>query len=67
MNSLVSAILLVLGGVLLAIGFNSTESIRDETSRVVIARYNDRTIWYLVGGSLCFLLGLVGIFRGRRA
>jgi hypothetical protein len=67
MIALISTVLLVLGGYLLAVGLNTTESIKDEASRMVIARYDDRTIWFVIGGSLCFLLGLVGIFRGRRA
>jgi hypothetical protein len=67
MNILLTAALLIIGGVLLAIGFNSTETIHDEASRVVIARYSDRTIWLMVGGALCFVLGLIGIFNRRRA
>jgi hypothetical protein len=66
MNFLFTAFLLVLGGSLLAIGFDSTESIHDEMSRVVIARYNERTIWYILSGSLCAMLGLIGIFSSRR-
>jgi hypothetical protein len=66
MNFILTAFLLVLGGVLLMLGFNSTESIHDDQSHMVIAQYSDYTIWYIVSGSLCFLIGLVGIFRSRR-
>jgi hypothetical protein len=67
MNFIVTFSLLVLGGILLTVGFESTEAIHDEASRVVIARYSERTIWFMVSGSLCFVIGLVGIFRTRRA
>ncbi len=66
MNFLFTLCLLVVGGILLVLGFNSTESIHDEASRVVIGRYSDRTIWYVIGGSLCLVFGLVGIFSSRR-
>jgi hypothetical protein len=67
MNIIVTVFLLILGGILLVIGFDSSASLQDEVSRVVVGRYSDRTFWFIGSGAVCFVLGLVGIFRSRRA
>ncbi len=70
MPALIITILLVGGGILLASGINSIESVHDDLSRVVISHYSNRTVSLIVSGAVCFLLGLVGLFgmhRGRRA
>jgi hypothetical protein len=67
MSFIFTAFLLVLGGILLVVGFNATESIHNEASRLVGGRYSDRTIGFIVSGSVCFMLGLVGIFLSHRA
>jgi hypothetical protein len=67
MDFILTAMLLILGGVLLACGINSTESFQGDLHRLASMPYDDRTVWLIVSGAVCFLLGLVELFHRRRA
>lgn len=57
---------LVVGIILLLFGLNSADSIRDSFSRFFSGQFSDRTMWFIVGGSVCVVVGLFGSFYSRR-
>jgi len=65
MNKGTSLALLVIGIMLMIFGFNSSDSIGSDFSRFFTGAPTDKTIWLLIGGTLCAILGLVGLARGR--
>lgn len=62
-NKIVGIILLVLGGVLIFFGLNATESIGEEVLEGVTGRYSDETMWYLIGGAVSAVVGLVLLLK----
>jgi tetrahydromethanopterin S-methyltransferase subunit B len=58
-NKLIGIILLVLGAVLIYFGLNATESPTEEIAEAVTGRYTDKTMYYLIGGAVSAVLGLV--------
>ena len=56
----------VVGIVLLIFGLNSADSIQDSFSRFFSGQFSDRTMWLIVGGSVCLVVGLYGSFNRRR-
>ena len=58
-NKLIGIILLVLGAVLTYFGLNATESPTEEIAEAVTGRYTDKTMYYLIGGAVSAVLGLV--------
>jgi hypothetical protein len=67
MNMPLALTLTVVGLVLLVIGLGSADSILNSFSRFFTGHLTDRTMWLVVGGSVCLIVGLFGGFRGRRA
>jgi hypothetical protein len=62
------AIALTLAGVvLLGIGLDSADSIRNSFSRLFAGHLTDHTMWLIVGGSVCVIAGLFGCYRRRVA
>ncbi len=66
MNKLISAALLAAGVVLLIFGFNASNSLGSDISRVFTGSPTDRAVWMLVGGAVLSVAGLVGLLRGGR-
>ena len=62
-NKLIGIILLVLGGVLIFFGLNATEAPMEEISEAITGRYSDKTMYYLIGGSISAVLGLVLLLK----
>jgi drug/metabolite transporter (DMT)-like permease len=63
-------VLLVVGGVLFAIGMNSSHSVADQVSNTFTGRFTQATTWYIVGGIAAAILGLLMLVmspRGRSA
>lgn len=58
--------ILVVGIILLLFGLNSSESIQDSFSRFFSGQFSDRTMWFIVGGSVCVVVGLYGSYFNRR-
>lgn len=58
-NKILGVVLLILGVVLVLFGLNATESPAEEISEAVTGRYTDQTMWYLIGGAVSALVGLV--------
>ena len=59
-------VLLVVGVVLMIIGFNASDSVADRVSETFTGHFTDRTTGYLVGGGAAALMGAVMLFMGRR-
>lgn len=63
-------VLLVLGAILLFVGMNSSQSLGEQVSQTFTGRFSERTTWYLIGGIVAGLLGVLLLFvnvRGRAA
>lgn len=58
--------ILVVGIILLLFGLNSADSITDSFSRFFSGHFSDRTMWFIVGGSVCVVVGLYGSYYNRR-
>jgi len=67
MYRLFGAALVVLGVVLLVMGFSAADSIGSSFSRFFTGNPTDKSIWLMIGGIGCILLGAGGFigFRGR--
>lgn len=65
MNRIASLALLVLGIVLLAMGWDAYRSIGSGVSRLFTGAPTDRAVWLLVGGGLAAVAGLGGLSRGK--
>lgn len=58
---------LVLGAVLLIIGYNASGAPIDQISNIFTGRYTDRTMWYLIAGAVALVTGVLLTLFGRRA
>ncbi len=67
MNVPVALVLVVVGIVLLIFGLSSADSIQSAFSRLFSGHPTDKTMWLIIGGCVCLVLGVLGGFRGRRA
>jgi hypothetical protein len=62
----IALVFLVVGLLLLIFGLNSSDSIQNAFSRLFSGHLTDRTMWLIVGGCVCFSIGLFGCFSNRR-
>lgn len=62
-NKLIGIILLVLGGVLLFFGLNATDAPMEELTEAVTGNYTDKTMYYLIGGAVSAVVGLVLLLK----
>ena len=62
-KKLIGIALLVIGGILLFVGYNATEAPAEELAEAFTGRYSDETMMYLIGGAVAAVLGLVMLFR----
>jgi len=65
MNRNVGIALLVVGVVLLIMGFNASESLSSELSEAFGGAPSNKAIWLMVGGAVCAVVGGLSVFRGR--
>jgi hypothetical protein len=61
---MIALALLVVGIVLLVLGFNATNSFGSDVSRVFTGSPTDKAVWMLVAGALFTLVGLGWGWRG---
>ncbi len=66
MNRTVSLVLLVAGIVLLGYGFFALDSIGSSFSRFFTGSPTDKTMWLLIGGAVCAIVGASGVARGSK-
>ena len=66
MNTAISLALLVGGIVLVVFGWNESQSVGSEVSRVFTGNPTDRSMWMLIGGGILAVIGLIGTLRGVR-
>lgn len=68
MNSkILGVVLLVAGLMLLAFGWNASDSVADSVSEGFTGRFTDKTMWYLIGGAILAVAGAVRLLTGRTA
>jgi uncharacterized membrane protein YidH (DUF202 family) len=56
----------IIGIVLLLIGTNSWDAIQSAFSKLFSGQFSDHTMWLILGGTLCLVLGFFGCFYGKR-
>jgi hypothetical protein len=54
------------GIVLLILGFNASHSFSSDVSRFFTGNPTDKSIWFLIGGAVAVVAGLVLAIRGTR-
>jgi hypothetical protein len=67
MNKTISLAVLVVGVVLLVFGFQASESVSSDFSRLFTGEPTDKAIWLLIAGGVLTVIGLGGVAGGRRA
>lgn len=63
MNKALSLALLAGGIVLIIYGMNASDSISSSFSRFFTGSPTDKTMWFMIGGTVAAALGLVGLLR----
>ncbi len=66
MKQIIGIAFLVVGIVLLAMGYDSYHSAASSVSRVVTGTSTDKTLWLVVGGVLGTLIGVGSLFSGSK-
>lgn len=59
-------VVLVIGVVLLAMGYNASQSTAEQLGEAITGQYSDQTVWYLIGGIAAFTAGLLMAVFGRK-
>ena len=62
-KSLIGIALLVIGIILVVVGFNATQSPAEELTETFTGRFSDTTMLYLVGGAVAGVIGLVMLLK----
>ena len=63
LKSLIGIALLVIGAVVLWVGFNSTQAPAEELTEAFTGQYTDQTMMYLIGGGVVAIIGLVLLLK----
>jgi hypothetical protein len=64
---LVGLVLIVIGIVVLIMGFNASHSVADQVSNTFTGRFTQATTWYILGGIASALIGGVMLLSGPRS
>jgi hypothetical protein len=64
MFQLIGLLMVCSGIILVILGVRSSDSLQNNVSRMVNGHYTDRTTWYLIGGSICCVIGFSGVSEG---
>lgn len=67
MNKPIPLALLVGGIVLLVYGISSSDSAASDISRFFTGNPTDKTMWFLIGGTVATIAGAAGFFRGSKS
>ncbi|MEC9408741.1 MAG: DUF3185 family protein [Pseudomonadota bacterium] len=57
---------LVVGIVLVVMGYNASQSFTEELAESVTGRYSDETTWLFISGAACITLGLLLAVFGKK-
>ena len=60
---LIGIALLVIGAILLVVGFNATQAPVEELTESFTGRFSDETMVYLIGGAVAAVFGVVMLLR----
>ena len=61
-------LLLVVGVILFVVGMNASDSVADQLSNFFTGHFTDTTVWYIIGGVVSAIGGLMLLmFGGRKA
>jgi len=63
MNKGISVVLLVVGIILLVLGFNAYHSASSDVSRFFTGAPTDKALWLLIGGAIASIAGFLGLAR----
>jgi len=63
-NIIIGIVALVVGGALLVIGINASNSVVDQVSSTFLGRFTQATTWYIVGGLAAAVFGVLMIVLG---
>ena len=66
MNTAIGIAMMAAGLLLVIFGFNESQSLSSDVSRVFTGSPTDRSMWMLIGGAVAAVLGIAMIFMGRR-
>lgn len=61
MNRVLSVVFLVIGIVLLGYGVHASESFGSDLSRFFTGAPTDKTVWFLITGAICSVVGISGL------
>lgn len=60
----IAGVALLIGGlILLYFGYNASETITEGVTEAVTGRYSDETMYYLVGGAIAAIVGVLMLIR----
>ena len=62
-HKILAIALLVLGGVLIYFGNNATDAPVEKLTESVTGKYSDETMYYLIGGGISAVVGLVLLLK----
>ena len=62
--SLIGVIILLIGVFLIAFGLRGTQTLTNKVVEGVTGHYTKRTTWFLIGGGVLILIGLICLFMG---
>ena len=65
-NRIAGVVLLVIGIALFIVGMNSSHSLADRLSNTFTGRFTEATTWYIIGGVVSGVLGLLLLLAGFR-
>jgi len=66
MDNIIGLAIFALGIVLLIFGFNESHSFSSDISRTFTGNPTDRSIWFIAGGAVAVIVGLVLSVRGMK-
>ncbi len=66
MNKQIPLALLGVGVIMLALGLNASDSVSSGVSRFFNGMPSDKAVWLLIGGAICTLVGMGGLYRSTR-
>lgn len=64
-KAVVGAVLLIVGIILLYLGYQSSQGLDDQVSEAITGNFTDSTVWYWILGAASGVAGVVMLSRSR--